>query len=124
MGENEKQIFKLMYTLSIHIKSKAAGLVKEPCILLSYHNNANWATLKRMLDHRGVEHQFILQRPASDEEVKCENDKYRVGFLIYKSWKKLVNDEKKFTNDQEYLNQFSELQKRFKQFELEQLQIF
>ena len=113
-----------MHTLSIHIKTKASGLISEPCILLSYHNSENWSSLQRMLDHRGVEKQFLLKRNATDGEEKSENNPFRVGFLVYKSWQKLINDEMKFTDDKEYLNQLSELREKYREFEVEQIKMF
>lgn len=110
--------------VSIHIKTTSSGLIKNPCILVSYHKTENSGLLHRMLNHRQVELQFLLKRFCSEDEYKSEADKYRVGFFKYSRWKLLIEDEMKFTTDENYLSSLEQLRKKYKQFEIAQGEIF
>lgn len=111
-----------MPTLSIHIKTTGAGLIKEPCILISYYNE-DWGVLQRMLNHRNIEKQFVLKRFATNEEMSIESHPYRVGFLVYRNWDKLINDEMKYTDDKMYLSTLENLKNSYPQFNSNQIEI-
>lgn len=111
-----------MPTLSIHIKTEASGLVKQPCIMLSYHSSEDRYPVQKMLIHRRVEHQFVAERHASDEEMKECSHPHRVGFLLYNDWSQLIKDEKEFTDDAAYLSKLEELRKKYKQFDQDSFQ--
>lgn len=105
-----------MPNLSIHIKSKASGLLKIPCILVSYYSANERPTVLKLLRHRKVEEQFAAERYATQEEHDNESHPYRTGFLVYTDWDKLINDELKYVSDSEWINQLNKLKLKFPQF--------
>ncbi|NBW21204.1 MAG: hypothetical protein EBR82_75905 [Caulobacteraceae bacterium] len=70
-----------------------------------------------MLAHRGFDHINIARRNATKEEMDECGHPYRIGYCLYNNWTKLIIDEKKFTDDPEWLDKLEELKKQFPQFD-------
>lgn len=114
-----------MPTLTIHITTRSKKLtLGKPCILLSYlPEGDHGGSLDRMLNHRGVDHQRLLQRDATAEEMEAESHPYRYHLIPYIDWEKLVADERKYTDCAEWFAELEQLRKRFPQFEPVQVTI-
>lgn len=83
--------------------------------MVAYHEDGG-SSIRRMLAHRGVDHVFIISRTASDEENANESHPYRLGFIPYDDWDKLIEDEKKYTSDEVYLCVLQQLKTQYPQF--------
>lgn len=101
----------------IHVKTNAGGFqISKPCIVCTYISEGEGGLMARCLQSRKVQHEYMAKRNASPEEVETEKNSYRVQFILYEKWEALINDEKKFTTDEEWFKQLAILQKKFPQF--------
>lgn len=106
-----------MPTLRLHIKTTEGGLIKEPSILLDYTQRLNWGPCQRMLKHRRIDRQDLASRHCTEEELKECTHPYRVGFLRYDDWQKLIEDERKWTEDADWFAKLAELKRQYPQFD-------
>lgn len=102
--------------LSIHIKTEVGGLIKHPRILISYYKSADRYPTQKMLNHRGVEQQWLMTRNVSEDEFRTEANQYRVGFITYDDWDCLIEDEKKFVDNPSWFEKIEGLKKKYPQF--------
>jgi hypothetical protein len=105
-----------MPSVMLHIKSKAGGMIPEPRILLAYDSGGNWGAYRRMLDHRRVDHQNLCSRHASEEEYQECAHAYRIGFISYDDWDKLIADEQKFDVPTAWIDELNRLKEQHPQF--------
>lgn len=109
-----------MPTLAIHIKTRKGGLqIKEPCIVLTYYKDTGG--MFRALRTRGVNETFIASRECSGEEMETESHKWRMDFITYKDWDKLIDDEKEFTDDKNWFDILAELKNKHPQFKTQEV---
>jgi hypothetical protein len=107
-----------MPTLSIHIKTSEKGAhIKGKRIVLTYFSDGESGVIAKSLKHRKVNHLFALSRKASEEEMKSESSQWRITFLSYSDWDTLIEDEKKWVDDEKWISSIQELRKKFPQFE-------
>lgn len=101
----------------IHVKTKEGGFqIRKPCIVCTYIGEGESGLMARCLNSRKVQHEYMAKRIALPEEVETEGNSYRVQFIMYDNWEALIEDEKKFTTDEEWFKQLSTLQEQFPQF--------
>lgn len=107
----------VMPTLTLHITLKSRKLTGGgPRIFIAYQADRD-GSMARMLDHRGVDHQNLAHRSASQEEMDNESHPYRYELIPYTSWSRLITDERKYTVDPKWFAALDGLRKRFPQFE-------
>ena len=105
-----------MPILTIHIKTTEGGLIKEPSILLDYSQQSDSGSMSRMLKHRRVDKQDLAYRVCTADEIKECSHPHRIGFLVYRNWDLLIEDERKFTDDADWFAELEELKTKFPQF--------
>ncbi len=107
-----------MPRLSLHIKTTEGGIIKDPSILLSYidKTETRWL-IEKMMKLRRVDMKYLAERSCEPEEIKVCSHPYRAGFLMYDNWDALISDERKWTEDQTWLEKLEALKVQFPQFD-------
>lgn len=82
----------------------------------TYLNDEDLAAFNKLAERRGLK--YLGCRFASTEEMNNEGfGGYRIGFGTYLEWTKLINDEKKLSENQEWFNKLKSWEKQYPQFE-------
>jgi len=106
-----------MPTLFVNIKTVTGGFqISKPCIVLIYAKATDSPLVSKCLQNRKINLGRVIQREASTEEMEAESNRYRITFLMYHDWNKLINDEKKFTADPEWFKKLEDLKSKYPQF--------
>jgi hypothetical protein len=105
-----------MYNVTLHIKTKAGGLIPQPRILLAYDNGRNGGAYRRMLDHRRVDVQHVCSRPVDETEYHESAHPFRIGFVAYDNWDALLEDERKFDVPEAWTARLLQLKEQYPQF--------
>lgn len=105
-----------MPTLSLHIKTKEGGLIAKPSILLSYFKPEEAGLVTRMSKFRKVDKMNLASRNCTQEEFEIESHPYRMELKMYHNWDLLIADEKKWTDNQDWLGKLGELKLKYPQF--------
>jgi len=107
------------YFLNVSIKTSKAKLGCVPGIVLDYTDNEN-QTSNKMLNSRGVDHQYLIRRRASKDEVENETHPHRESIFNYNDWDKLIKDEMRYTSDQSWFDELSALRIKYPKFQQKQ----
>lgn len=87
-----------MFKVRIHLKNPTK---KNPAIVVA----AMWCdsnaigTFRRTFKHKGIDSGWILERDMTEEEQKREAASWRLHWYSYESWKGLIEDEWRVTQD-------------------------
>lgn len=116
------------YELALHIKPKAgkkdSAHDTSAAIAITYYKPKDGQTIERSLSHKGYSETFVATRRIMDDERDSEIpiQMYRVKFTIYRSWDHFINDEKKFTTPEGWMDKLEELRKRYKKLDIKKTQ--
>lgn len=102
-----------MPRLAVHIKLSSSKKNRAGIILTYYQDADSLGTLQRSTKHRGIYPTFVAVRDCSEEEYKAEAHPWRYEFLRYNDWDILIEDEKKWTTDHQWLNQLEALKQKY-----------
>lgn len=114
-----------MTRLYISIKTNPVPFIRiGPSIILNYVKPGDGYATVRSLAYRKVDHINVAYRNASDEEYTAETSPYRIEFIRYNDWEKLIQDEMKFNPSEEWISILKELKLKYPQFKQQsQLQL-
>lgn len=104
------------FTISIKVSHKGKW---GATIICSYVEDDDRATLRRSLQRKGLElhHIDVLSRVAEPGEVYRQYEvMYRIPFITYNDWDKLIEDEKKYTDREDWYVSLEKLKKQYPQF--------
>lgn len=104
-----------MPNLAIHIKTRDGNMLPSG-IVLTYYDTDDIGTIRRTLNHRGVNHQWLAKRLCTEDEKRIEDHPTRIELHVYKSWDKLIIDENRYTQDDAWFDKLVKLKEQFPQF--------
>jgi hypothetical protein len=106
-----------MYNLSIHIKPNSSKK-NRASIVMVYYRDGEGGAFVRSLNHRGISLHFLAQRKCTEAEYNTESNPYRYSFLYYYDWDMLIRDERKYTEDPEWIEELEALKSQWPRFKV------
>lgn len=114
VGSTKNRDFDFVVSVNVNNKGKWGRR-----ILCSYVEDDDRGTLRRSLEKKGFKphHIFMFSRQAEPDEVYRQYEvMYRIPFIMYDDWDKLIADEKKYTNNESWFTTLEEYKQLYPEF--------